>query len=78
MPRSGFMLIDGGSNRPGRILDEDSAMVKGTQLAAKQFGTIAAVLRQVPNERLYFLNDPRMGESGKAFNSTSSVQNLVP
>jgi len=66
MERSALMLIDGGSNKPGRILTEDDDVVKGARVAAESLGTIMAVLRQVPNEKLYFLNDPRMGESGRS------------
>ena len=65
MQRSAVMLIDGGSNKPGRIISEDDSMVRGCQWIAKTTRTICAVLKQVPNERLYFLNDPRMGESGR-------------
>lgn len=47
------MLIDGGSNRYG-ILGEDSAAVKGATIVAHSMNSCVAVLRQVPNQRLYF------------------------
>ena len=74
------MLIDGGSNRYG-ILGEDSAAVKGATIVAHSMDSCVAVLRQVPNQRLYFKvwiisfifkfistfqNDPRKGESGRS------------
>ena len=51
--RSCIMLIDGGSNKYG-ILGEDSAAVKGATIFAHSMGSCVAVLRQVPNQRLYF------------------------
>jgi len=61
----GVMLIDGGSNRIDNILKNDSSPVVGTRVMAMETGTITACLRQVPNQPLYFENDPRMGESGR-------------
>ena len=51
--KSCVMLIDGGSNRYG-ILGEDSAAVKGATIVAHSMNSCVAVLRQVPNQRLYF------------------------
>ena len=65
MPRSALMLIDGGGNYPDRVLPEDHMMVKGTQIAARVLRTIVVGLREVPNQRLYFKNDPRLGEKGR-------------
>lgn len=32
---------------------------------AQSTRTISAVIKQIPNEKLYFLNDTRMGEQGR-------------
>jgi PhoPQ-activated pathogenicity-related protein len=66
MARSGLLYITGGTNKkPGNILAEDSEEVKACEWVAKTTRTIAAVLRQAPNQPLYFTNDPRKGERGR-------------
>ena len=52
--KSCIMLIDGGSNRPGNIMGEDSAAVKGSKIVAHSINGCVAILRQVPNQSLYF------------------------
>ena len=65
MDRSALMYVDGGKNRPGEIIEEDDGIVRGAQWVAMTTGTIAVVLKQIPNQKLYFLNDPRLGEKGR-------------
>ena len=43
----------------------DSGTVSACQWMAMTTGTIAAVVKQIPNQKLYFLNDPRLGEAGR-------------
>ena len=61
-----LFLIDKGSNKPNRIIKEDSLTVTESQKMALASGTCVAVLRQVPNQRLYMKNDPRLGEKGRS------------
>ena len=64
--RSCLFLIDKGSNKPNRILKEDTTTVQASQKMALASGTCVAVLRQCPNQRLYMKNDERLGEKGRS------------
>ena len=74
------MLIDGGSNKPGSIIAEDNIAITASQSVAYATKSCVAILRQVPNQALYFKvttvnqqtaslnmdqNDERLGEIGR-------------
>mgnify|MGYP000030509341 CR=1 FL=1 len=59
------MFIDGGRNKPDEIIKEETDTVRACQWIAMNTGTIGVALRQIPNQKLYFLNDPRLGEKGR-------------
>ena len=48
------MLIDGGSNKGDQVISEDNIAVTASQAVAYASKSCVAVLRQVPNQRLYF------------------------
>lgn len=48
------MLIDGGSNKGDQVISEDNIAVTASQAVAYATKSCVAVLRQVPNQRLYF------------------------
>ena len=48
------MLIDGGSNKPGSIIAEDNIAITASQSVAYATKSCVAILRQVPNQALYF------------------------
>ena len=73
------MLIDGGSNKGDQVISEDNIAVTASQAVAYASKSCVAVLRQVPNQRLYFYvrlvgihdfytvqNDERLGEKGRS------------
>ena len=78
--KSCIMLIDGGSNRPDYVIAEDNVAITASQAVAYATKSCVAILRQVPNQALYFKvscfccfyftsiffqNDARKGESGR-------------
>merc|ERR1712147_195311 len=63
--KSCIMLIDGGSNRPDYVIPEDNVAITASQAVAYATKSCVAILRQVPNQALYFKNDARKGESGR-------------
>ena len=63
--RSCLVYIDGGSNKPDKIVSEDDVAVTGGKLIAHMTKSCIAIIRQVPNQRLYFKNDERRGEKGR-------------
>ena len=56
--------ISNGSNKK-KIIPEDDADIKKAKYFANSLNSCVAVLRQVPNQRLYFKNDPRLGQKGR-------------
>ena len=62
---SGVFIIGGKDNRPGEKLVRNDTVVQHVIHHARTTRTIVAHLLNVPNQRLYFTNDPRMGESGR-------------
>ena len=56
--------ISNGSNGK-KIIKEDNEDIKKAKYFANSLNSCVAVLRQVPNQRLYFKNDPRLGQKGR-------------
>ena len=56
--------ISNGSNKK-KVIPEDDADIKKAKYFANSLNSCVAVLRQVPNQRLYFKNDPRLGQKGR-------------
>ena len=56
--------ISNGSNGK-KIIPEDNEDIKKAKYFANSLNSCVAVLRQVPNQRLYFKNDPRLGQKGR-------------
>ena len=52
LSKSCIMLIDGGSNK-AEVISEDNIAVTASQAVAYATKSCVAVLRQVPNQRLY-------------------------
>ena len=63
--RSCILKIDGSSNKPDRVIKETHEAVKQAKFLATSTNSCAVIIRQVPNQALYFKNDPRKGQSGR-------------
>ena len=78
LSKSCIMLIDGGSNNPNSIISEDNIAVKASQAVAHATSSCVAVLRQVPNQRLYFKVTNKLRKNTKQISRTISAwENLV-
>ena len=56
--------VSNGSNKK-KVIPEDDDDIKKAKYFANSLNSCVAVLRQVPNQRLYFKNDPRLGQKGR-------------
>ena len=63
--KSCVIYIDGGGNKPDQIMPENDINVVGSQQIALMTDSCVAIIRQVPNQKLYFKNDERRGKDGR-------------